>query len=119
MAKSGLCTFIFMVRAIASFSNFTTSLTIGEETGGGFVGGSAGMDALWLRSIVKELGVVVADADYRLAPEFPAPIPGNDAWAVFNFVRIEDFLISEETNSTGPYRSFLLQLDYVVMLREL
>lgn len=54
--------------------------------GGGFVGGSAGMDALWLRSIVKELGVVVADADYRLAPEFPAPIPGNDAWAVFNFV---------------------------------
>ncbi|KAI5478910.1 hypothetical protein MNV49_004431 [Pseudohyphozyma bogoriensis] len=54
--------------------------------GGGFVVGQAGMDAPLLRTLVRELGIVVADVDYRLAPEFPAPTPLEDVWEAFAFI---------------------------------
>lgn len=54
--------------------------------GGGFVGGSARMDAPWLRTIVAELGIVALSVDYRLAPEHPAPVPSEDVWAALQYV---------------------------------
>lgn len=48
--------------------------------GGGYVLGGPENEELACRSYVKELGVVVVNVDYRLAPEFPFPVGPNDAW---------------------------------------
>jgi acetyl esterase len=51
--------------------------------GGGYVcGGLESYDAL-CRKLAEESGFVVASVDYRLAPEHPAPGPGDDAYAAF------------------------------------
>ncbi|KAI5478414.1 hypothetical protein MNV49_005163 [Pseudohyphozyma bogoriensis] len=54
--------------------------------GGAFCVGRAGADAAILKILVKELGIVVADVDYRLAPEFPYPTPVEDVWEGFQFI---------------------------------
>jgi acetyl esterase/lipase len=46
--------------------------------GGGYVIGSAAQDDWLCRHFARELGVVVASADYRLAPEHPFPTPLHD-----------------------------------------
>jgi acetyl esterase len=51
--------------------------------GGGYTcGGLDSYDSL-CRLLTLESGFVVASVDYRLAPEYPAPAPGNDAYAAF------------------------------------
>jgi acetyl esterase len=51
--------------------------------GGGYaVGGLESYDAV-CRRLTNESGFTVASVDYRLAPEFPAPAPGEDAYAAF------------------------------------
>lgn len=51
--------------------------------GGGYTcGGLDCYDAL-CRRLANESGFTVASVDYRLAPEFPAPAPGEDAFAAF------------------------------------
>ena len=50
--------------------------------GGGFVFGHRSMTA-WLSShLATRVGAVVVAPGYRLAPEFPAPAPGEDCYAV-------------------------------------
>lgn len=56
--------------------------------GGGFVGGAAGMDAPFLRQMVKELNIVVIDVDYRLAPELPFPTCSEDVWCALEYVSL-------------------------------
>ena len=46
--------------------------------GGGYVMGSAAMDNAVCRHFARELGVIVASVDYRLAPEHPFPVPLHD-----------------------------------------
>ncbi|WP_155981389.1 alpha/beta hydrolase [Nocardia sp. BMG111209] len=46
--------------------------------GGGYVIGSAAQDDWLCRHFARELGIVVASADYRLAPEHPFPAPLHD-----------------------------------------
>jgi acetyl esterase/lipase len=46
--------------------------------GGGYVIGSAAQDDAICRHFAEELGIVVAAVDYRLAPEFPFPVPLHD-----------------------------------------
>lgn len=46
--------------------------------GGGYVIGSAAQDDWMCRHFARELGVVVASVDYRLAPEHPFPTPLHD-----------------------------------------
>jgi len=46
--------------------------------GGGYVMGTAAMDDAVCRHFARELGIVVASVDYRLAPEFPFPTPLHD-----------------------------------------
>ncbi len=51
--------------------------------GGGWVCGSrASYDAV-CRRLTAASGCMVASVEYRLAPEFPAPAPFEDAWAAF------------------------------------
>lgn len=49
------------------------------------------MDEPFLRLLVSQLEIVVVDVDYRLAPEYPAPIPGDDAYAALNLVSSRTF----------------------------
>ncbi len=46
--------------------------------GGGFIIGSAKQDDRFCRLVARELGVLVAAVDYRLAPEHPFPTPLHD-----------------------------------------
>jgi acetyl esterase/lipase len=46
--------------------------------GGGFVIGTAAQDDTVCRYFARELGIVVAAVDYRLAPEYPFPVPLHD-----------------------------------------
>lgn len=47
--------------------------------GGGWTMGSATDDARWNTVVVKQTGAIACGVDYRLAPEFPFPIPVQDA----------------------------------------
>jgi len=51
--------------------------------GGGYTLGSLDSYDAVCRLLTRESGYVVASVDYRLAPEFPAPAPGEDAYAAF------------------------------------
>lgn len=46
------------------------------------------MDSEFCKTLVDELQCVAFDVDYRLAPENKYPIPVEDSWAAFNWVRI-------------------------------
>lgn len=57
--------------------------------GGGWVFGGLHVDHDFCKRIVHGLDgdLVAFDVDYRLAPEHPYPIPVEDCWAAFNWVR--------------------------------
>ncbi len=48
--------------------------------GGGYVIGSAAQDDAICRHLVRSLGIVVAAAEYRLAPEHQFPLPLHDCY---------------------------------------
>ncbi len=52
---------------------------------GGFVIGSLGSDASWCHVAAENLGAVVVNVDYRMAPEFPHPIPATDCYAALKW----------------------------------
>ena len=54
--------------------------------GGGWVLGSIEMFEVANRLIVMEGKIVVVSVDYRLAPEYPYPIPLEDAYTAFEWV---------------------------------
>lgn len=57
--------------------------------GGGWVFGGLNADHDFCKTLVHGLdgGLVAFDVDYRLAPEHKYPIPLNDSWAAFKWVR--------------------------------
>jgi acetyl esterase/lipase len=57
--------------------------------GGGWVFGGLNVDHDFCKRIVHDLDeeLVAFDVDYRLAPEYPFPIPLEDCWTAFNWVR--------------------------------
>ncbi|KAF1344265.1 alpha/beta hydrolase fold-domain-containing protein [Delphinella strobiligena] len=55
--------------------------------GGGWVFGGLETDDAFCRRVCVETGAVVFDVDYRLAPEYPFPIPIDDSWAAFEWIR--------------------------------
>ncbi|KAJ9640563.1 hypothetical protein H2204_003191 [Knufia peltigerae] len=55
--------------------------------GGGWVFGGLVTDFDLCKRIVRELGCVVFDVDYRLSPEYKFPIPVNDSIAAFHWIR--------------------------------
>jgi acetyl esterase/lipase len=54
--------------------------------GGGYVIGSAQQDDDLCRRFARELGVIVAAVDYRLAPEHPYPAPLEDCYAALTWL---------------------------------
>ena len=55
--------------------------------GGGWVFNGLEHDEEWCKRVVNALGCVVFDVDYRLAPENKFPVPVDDSWTAFNWVR--------------------------------
>ncbi|MBL7627798.1 alpha/beta hydrolase [Frankia sp. CN6] len=49
--------------------------------GGGMVMGTAAIDDRFCRWLAGELGIIVASVDYRLAPEYPYPVPLHDCYS--------------------------------------
>jgi acetyl esterase len=48
--------------------------------------GMLDMDESWCRFVANGAGTVVVSVDYRLAPEFPFPIPAEDCYAALRWV---------------------------------
>ncbi|KAH6661170.1 putative esterase [Truncatella angustata] len=57
--------------------------------GGGWVFGGLANDNDFCKRLALEVGCVVFDIDYRLAPEFKFPIPLDDCWVALNWIRNE------------------------------
>jgi len=55
--------------------------------GGGWVFGGLQVDHEFCKRVVDATGCVAFDVDYRLSPEYKFPIPVDDCWAAFNWVR--------------------------------
>ncbi|KAN0098893.1 Alpha/Beta hydrolase fold [Hyaloscypha variabilis] len=55
--------------------------------GGGFCLGDLDSDDSFCRRVTEELKCIVANVDYRLAPEHPFPTPVNDCWDAFQWVK--------------------------------
>jgi acetyl esterase/lipase len=53
--------------------------------GGGFVIGSLKSDEPWCREACQEVGCIILNVDYRLAPDYPHPIPLLDCWAALRW----------------------------------
>lgn len=49
--------------------------------GGGWVSGSVKQSEWWASSVAAQAGVAVVSVEYRLAPEFPYPVPVEDCYA--------------------------------------
>lgn len=54
--------------------------------GGGFVMGDLGTDDAACAAMAADLKIVVASVDYRLAPEYPYPVPLEDCFEVFSWM---------------------------------
>lgn len=54
--------------------------------GGGYVIGTAAQDDVICRRFARDLGITVAAPDYRLAPEYPYPIPLEDCYSALTWL---------------------------------
>lgn len=66
--------------------------------GGGMVLGDVDMDDEWCAATAAQLGIVVASADYRLAPEAPFPSPLEDCYTALRW-------LAEQADALGVDRS--------------
>ncbi|MCV6963408.1 alpha/beta hydrolase [Mycobacterium intermedium] len=55
--------------------------------GGGYIVGSARLEAFAIGRVARDVGVVVASPDYRLAPEYPFPAALDDCMATLRWMR--------------------------------
>lgn len=54
--------------------------------GGGYVIGDAAQDDVLCRRFARELGATVASVNYRLAPEYPYPVPVEDCYSALHWL---------------------------------
>lgn len=71
--------------------------------GGGFVIGTLKSDEAWCRTACQALGCLVFNVDYRLAPEYPHPVPLTDSWAALKwlFSNAEELKVDTSRVSVG------------------
>jgi acetyl esterase/lipase len=71
--------------------------------GGGFVLGGLKADESWCRQMCEAVGAIFFNVDYRLAPEYPHPVPINDSWTAFKWLwsRHGDFGMDPTRISVG------------------
>lgn len=53
--------------------------------GGGFVIGNLKSDEPWCRQACQEVGCIILNVNYRLAPDYPHPVPLTDCWAALKW----------------------------------
>lgn len=85
--------------------------------GGGFIFGTTGTHRQLSYFIAKSLGVTIMSIAYRLAPEFPYPIPGQDCLAAYKWLigKIDSSRIILCGDSAGA----ALVVETLVKIREL
>ncbi|MDL2141687.1 alpha/beta hydrolase [Flavobacterium tructae] len=54
--------------------------------GGGMIVGAPEQDDIQMKQIAAETGAVVVSVDYRLAPEYPFPVPLQDVYSGLNWI---------------------------------
>lgn len=54
--------------------------------GGGWTLGTAKSDSFLIRTLLEDLDMTVVTVDYRLAPEYPYPVPFNDVCDAFSWL---------------------------------
>ncbi len=54
--------------------------------GGGYVMGVPEQDDIYVLPFVREVGLVVVSVDYRLAPDYPFPVPLEDCYAALQWM---------------------------------
>jgi len=71
--------------------------------GGGFVIGNLKSDEAWCRKACQGVGCIILNVDYRMAPEFPHPVPLTDCWAAlkWTFAGAENLGIDTSRVSIG------------------
>ena len=71
--------------------------------GGGFVIGNLGSDESWCRQVCQAVGCLILNVGYRLAPEYPHPIPIMDSWAALKwaFSHADELCIDSRRVSIG------------------
>jgi acetyl esterase/lipase len=81
--------------------------------GGGYIGTSPNMYALFIARLARATKCEVFVADYRLAPEFPYPAPIEDALAVLTALRDADpehrFIVAGDSGGGGLAGSVLYE----------
>lgn len=65
--------------------------------GGGWVFGGLPTDFDFCKRLAHEVGCVAIDVDYRLSPEFKFPIPVNDCWTAFTWVKNTPLIYKQPT----------------------
>ena len=70
-----------MIRTYTPASNRANTPALYWIHGGGMVLGQVDMNDEWCADIASTLDVVVASVEYRLAPEFPYPVPMDDCYS--------------------------------------
>lgn len=70
-----------MIRTYTPDSDRANSPGLYWIHGGGMVLGAVDMNDEWCADIASTLDIVVASVEYRLAPEFPYPVPMDDCYA--------------------------------------
>jgi acetyl esterase/lipase len=85
--------------------------------GGGFVIGNLKSDESWCRQACQDVGCLVINVDYRLAPEFPHPVPLTDSWTALKWVfdharelRVDSSRVSIGGLSAGGHIAAVLAL---------
>jgi acetyl esterase/lipase len=65
--------------------------------------GSLASDEPWCRQICQDVGCILLNVDYRIAPEFPRPVPLTDSWAALRwaFSNAEKVGINKEVSIDG------------------
>jgi acetyl esterase len=58
--------------------------------GGGWVHGGLEIDDVLCRTVAAGTGAVVANVDYRLAPEHPYPAAGDDAYRALRWMQLDE-----------------------------
>jgi acetyl esterase/lipase len=71
--------------------------------GGGWVIGSLASDEPWCRQACQKVGCIILNVEYRMAPDFPHPVPLTDSWAALKwaFENAEELGIDKERVSIG------------------
>lgn len=86
--------------------------------GGGFVIGTASQDDRLCHRFARELGIVVASVEYRLAPEFPFPTPVEDCYEALRWLASQPYVRGDRVAVGGASAGGGLAAAVAIMARD-